>query len=67
VDSFIRVVKVISRLCGYFAAGLIALGVVVVCEMVFVRYVLNENTIWQTDFVPTAWSLRLSSAVPTCS
>jgi len=29
--------------------------VVVVCEMVFVRYVLNQNTIWQTDFV--TWSL----------
>ena len=31
--------------------ALIALGVVVVCQMVFVRYVLNQNTIWQTDFV----------------
>jgi TRAP-type C4-dicarboxylate transport system permease small subunit len=29
--------------------------VLVVCEMVFVRYVLNQNTIWQTDFV--TWSL----------
>ena len=37
------------------AAALIALGVLVVCEMVFVRYVLNQNTIWQTDFV--TWSL----------
>jgi TRAP-type C4-dicarboxylate transport system permease small subunit len=48
---FVRTVRLVSRLCGYFAAGLIALGVVVVCEMVFVRFVLNENTIWQTDFV----------------
>ena len=24
---------------------------VVVCQMVFVRYVLNQTTIWQTDFV----------------
>ncbi len=30
---------------------LIALGVVIVCQMVFVRFVLNDNTIWQTDFV----------------
>jgi len=51
VDIFIRIVRLISRYCGYFAAALIALGVVVVCEMVFVRFVLNENTIWQTDFV----------------
>jgi TRAP-type C4-dicarboxylate transport system permease small subunit len=45
----------VSQLCGVVAAGLIALGVIVVCEMVFVRYVLNQNTIWQTDFV--TWSL----------
>ena len=51
MSHFARVVRLISQLCGYFAAGLIALGVVVVCEMVFVRFVLNENTIWQTDFV----------------
>jgi len=28
-----------------------AVGVVIVCQMVFVRYALNQNTIWQTDFV----------------
>ena len=50
MDSFVRVVRRISQLCGYFAAALIALGVLVVCHMVFVRYVLNQNTIWQTDF-----------------
>ena len=44
-----------SQFCGIVAAALIALAVVVVCEMVVVRYVLNQNTIWQTDFV--TWSL----------
>ena len=24
---------------------------IIVCQMVFIRYVLNQNTIWQTDFV----------------
>ena len=51
METFIRGVRLLSRLCGYFAAALIAVGVAVVCEMVFVRFVLNENTIWQTDFV----------------
>ena len=51
----LHAVKRLSQLCGIVAAGLIALGVLVVCEMVFVRYVLNHNTIWQTDFV--TWSL----------
>ena len=51
MSHFVQAVRLVSQLCGYFAAALIALGVVVVCEMVFVRFVLNENTIWQTDFV----------------
>ena len=51
MDSFARGVRLLSRLCGYVAAALIAVGVAVVCQMVFVRFVLNENTIWQTDFV----------------
>jgi len=51
LDRFVRAVRAISRFCGYIAAALIALGVLVVCHMVFVRYVLNQNTIWQTDFV----------------
>jgi len=51
VEQFAGAVRLISRLCGYFAAALIAVSVVIVCEMVFVRFVLNENTIWQTDFV----------------
>lgn len=51
MERFIRSVRLLSQLCGLIAAGLIALGVVVVCQMVFVRFILNENTIWQTDFV----------------
>jgi TRAP-type C4-dicarboxylate transport system permease small subunit len=55
MDAFIGTVRRISQLFGIVGAGLIALAVLVVCEMVFVRYVLNQNTIWQTDFV--TWSL----------
>lgn len=55
MDSFVRAIRRVSQLCGIVAAGLIALSVLVVCEMVFVRYILNHNTIWQTDFV--TWSL----------
>ena len=51
MDSFVRGVRFLSTLCGYVAAALIGLSVIVVCEMVFVRYALNQNTIWQTDFV----------------
>ena len=55
MDAFVRGIRRVSQLCGAIAAGLIAISVLVVCEMVFVRYVLNHNTIWQTDFV--TWSL----------
>src|SRR5437764_10119006 len=51
MQAYVRVMRLLSQLCGYAAAGLIGLGVLVVCHMVFVRYVLNHNTIWQTDFV----------------
>jgi TRAP-type C4-dicarboxylate transport system permease small subunit len=51
LDKFVHGVRWLSLASGYFAAALIALGVVIVCQMVFVRFVLNTNTIWQTDFV----------------
>ena len=61
MDAYVRAVRRLSQLCGIVAATLIALGVLVVCEMVFVRYVLNQNTIWQTDFV--TWSLVAATFV----
>jgi TRAP-type C4-dicarboxylate transport system permease small subunit len=51
MQAFVRTIKIVSQACGIIAAALIALGVLVVCQMVFVRYILNDNTIWQTDFV----------------
>lgn len=48
---YVRAVTLLSQACGVFSAGMIAAAVVIVCQMVVVRYVLNENTIWQTDFV----------------
>jgi TRAP-type C4-dicarboxylate transport system permease small subunit len=51
MDRFVRAVRFTSQCFGYFAAALIGLGVLVVCHMVFVRYALGHNTIWQTDFV----------------
>lgn len=51
MDSFIRAVRLVSRLCGAVAAGLIGVGVIAICDMVIERYLFNLNTIWQTDFV----------------
>lgn len=51
VDAFIRGTAMLSGVTGVVAAGLILLAVAVICQMLFVRFVLNQPTIWQTDFV----------------
>jgi TRAP-type C4-dicarboxylate transport system permease small subunit len=47
-------VHAVSRAFGVFAAGLILLSVGVVCHMVFVRALLGQSSIWQTEFVTFA-------------
>lgn len=44
-------VRQASRLCGVVAALMILLSIGVVCQMVFVRAVLGQSSIWQTEFV----------------
>lgn len=44
----------VSRAFGVAAAGLILLSVAVVCHMVFVRAVLGQSSIWQTEFTTFA-------------
>lgn len=50
LPGWVRAVHGASRMLGVFSAGLIALSVVVICHMVFVRAVLNASSIWQTEF-----------------
>ena len=50
MDRFIRVVRAVSQACGVCAAGLIAVGVLVICGMVFERSALGNNAVWQIDF-----------------
>jgi TRAP-type C4-dicarboxylate transport system permease small subunit len=51
VKAFIGTVEALSRLGGYAAMALLALAMLVVCQMIFMRYVLSASTIWQTEFV----------------
>ncbi|MBN1239440.1 MAG: TRAP transporter small permease, partial [Gammaproteobacteria bacterium] len=46
-----RAVALLSRACGMLAVLLMIAACAVVCQMVFVRYVLGASTIWQTEFV----------------
>lgn len=41
----------LSVLAGIIAAALIGIAIVVVCQMVFLRYVLVQSTAWQTEVV----------------
>ncbi len=51
LPGWVVAVHAISRFFGVAAAGLILLSVLVVCQMVFVRAVLGQSSIWQTEFV----------------
>ncbi|MFN3685495.1 TRAP transporter small permease [Salinarimonas sp.] len=51
VDLFILFCRRLSLACGIFAAAGIAFSVLLVCQLVFVRYVLNASTVWQTEVV----------------
>jgi len=51
VPRWVAAVHAVSRVFGVAAAGLILLSVGVVCQMVFVRAVLGQSSIWQTEFV----------------
>ena len=48
---FLRVVAALSTVAGWFSAGMIVLAVAITCQMIFVRFVLNGSTVWQTEMV----------------
>ncbi|MDZ7851260.1 MAG: TRAP transporter small permease [Halomonas sp.] len=50
VGGYIRLMDWLSCATAYLAAALFVAGVVVVCQMVFVRYILEQSTSWQTEF-----------------
>ena len=47
---FVAAVRLASKLCGMLAAALIASAILVVCEMVVIRYFLQASATWQTDY-----------------
>jgi TRAP-type C4-dicarboxylate transport system permease small subunit len=51
MDAYIRIVAFLSRVAGVFAALCIGFAVLVICDMVTERYLLNRTTIWQIDVV----------------
>ena len=50
LDLFVTFVRRLSQICGIVSALTLAAAVLVVCQMVVMRYLLNESTVWQTEF-----------------
>ena len=50
-NPFLVAVSAISTVCGVIAALLVVGAVLLTCQMLFVRFVLGESTIWQTETV----------------
>jgi TRAP-type C4-dicarboxylate transport system permease small subunit len=50
-NPFLRTVGAISTLAGWCSAGMIVSAVAITCQMIFVRFVLNASTVWQTEAV----------------
>lgn len=51
VSGLVRTVGLLSKISGVLAALCLTAACVVVCQMVFMRYVLTAPTIWQTEAV----------------
>lgn len=50
IVSYIRLMDVLSRASAYLATLMFIAGVLVICQMVFIRYLLGMSTSWQTEF-----------------
>ncbi|MEX5728790.1 TRAP-type C4-dicarboxylate transport system permease small subunit [Rhodovulum iodosum] len=50
-NPFLRAVAAISTVAGWCSAGMIVAAVLITCQMIFIRFVLNGSTIWQTEAV----------------
>lgn len=51
MERFASFVRMLSRISGVFSILLILISILVVCQMIFQRVVLEQSTVWQTEFV----------------
>jgi len=50
-NKFLKFVAATSTLAGWVSSAMILAAVIITCQMIFVRFVLNASTIWQTEAV----------------
>ncbi|GAB1582746.1 TRAP transporter small permease subunit [Phyllobacterium phragmitis] len=64
VKTYILVVNNLSRALAVLATLLLIAAMLVVCQMIAVRYVFRMATIWQTDFVVFAATAAIFLGAP---
>ncbi|WP_265517333.1 TRAP transporter small permease subunit [Nitratireductor luteus] len=64
VQVYIRSVGHMSRAFAVLATGLLIAAMIVVCQMILMRYVLRLPTIWQNDFVVFAATAAMFLGAP---
>jgi len=50
-NPFLRAVAALSTLAGGTAAAMIVAAVLITCQMIWIRFVMNGTTVWQTEAV----------------
>jgi len=50
-NPFLIAVAAISSLAGWVSAAMIVSAVLITCQMIWIRFVMNGSTIWQTEAV----------------
>lgn len=50
-NPILKAIGALSLICGVIAATMIVAAVLITCQMIWVRFVLNQSTIWQTEAV----------------
>jgi len=50
-SALFRLSDRLSAICGAISATMIVVSVMITCQMIFVRSILNQSTIWQTEAV----------------
>jgi len=64
INAYIRATGALSRALALVATFLIIAAMLVVCQMILMRYVFELSTIWQTDFVVFAATAAMFMGAP---
>jgi TRAP-type C4-dicarboxylate transport system permease small subunit len=63
-QTFIQSVDRLSRGFGILSVALLLAAMIVVCQLIFMRYVFRAPTIWHTDFVVYAATASIFLGAP---